>query len=249
MAVAAPASTTLPTTAAAATSVGAPDLSAVLADLAKAVAALQGVVDALQGATGGGGTSPSGGCGCGAGTGATARAAGGPVPEVAAEQAPSAGPAQAPAAPPPAPAPPAAAPAGFDANGPKPTKLQRPVEGGHITSHFDSQEAGLRTAPHHALDIGVPLGTPIHAAADGKVVKVGNDADGYGNYVIILHAGGIATLYAHQSDPKVHEGDVVKAGDVIGLSGSTGNSTGPHLHFEVREGGENGTKVDPEKYL
>jgi murein DD-endopeptidase MepM/ murein hydrolase activator NlpD len=104
---------------------------------------------------------------------------------------------------------------------------------------------------HTGLDVGVGMGTPISAAAGGVVVLAGtNVVDGkvvgYGTYVVISHGGGLYTLYGHLSKLGVSAGDRVGAGQVIGLSGSTGNSTGPHLHFEVRQGAE---PVDPVPYL
>jgi murein DD-endopeptidase MepM/ murein hydrolase activator NlpD len=104
---------------------------------------------------------------------------------------------------------------------------------------------------HTGVDVGVGLGTPISAAADGVVVLagtnvVGGKVVGYGTYVVIAHGGGLYTLYGHLSRLEVAAGDHVRAGQVIGLSGSTGNSTGPHLHFEVRVGAE---PVDPRPYL
>lgn len=87
-----------------------------------------------------------------------------------------------------------------------------------------------------AVDIAAPIGTPIHAAASGTVIlvkPVGYNG-GYGKYVAIEHDGGIQTLYAHMTLTKVEVGQVVSQGDVIGLVGSTGRSTGPHVHYEVR---------------
>ena len=87
---------------------------------------------------------------------------------------------------------------------------------------------------HTGIDISAPLGTPVMAAADGVVVAVGHTTFGYGNYVVIAHGGGIATLYAHLLSTKANYGDVVRRGQVIGLEGSTGLSTGPHVHLELR---------------
>jgi murein DD-endopeptidase MepM/ murein hydrolase activator NlpD len=98
---------------------------------------------------------------------------------------------------------------------------------------------------HPGLDLGVPTGTPIHAAAAGTVVWCGW-MSGYGNLVMIDHHNGLATLYGHQSRVAVSCNQNVVQGQVIGYSGSTGYSTGPHLHFEVRA---NGTPVDPLGYL
>lgn len=110
-----------------------------------------------------------------------------------------------------------------------------------VTSYFGSQELGLRSDPHRGMDFSVPVGTPVYAAADGVVDSViPNDGDG-GNVVILLHPDltnitgyVVKTAYLHLSAFKVKEGDGVTAGDVIALSGNTGHSTGPHLHFEVR---------------
>lgn len=98
---------------------------------------------------------------------------------------------------------------------------------------------------HHGLDIAIPSGTPLRAARAGKVTKT--DWFGvYGLTVMIDHGNGVQTLYAHNSKILVKVGDSVFAGEEISLSGTTGNSTGPHLHFEIRR---NGRTVDPEDYL
>jgi murein DD-endopeptidase MepM/ murein hydrolase activator NlpD len=112
---------------------------------------------------------------------------------------------------------------------------------GPVTSPFGYRWGRL----HAGIDIAVPVGTPIHAAASGTVVLAGW-VDGYGNYTCIDHGGGLATCYAHQSSLAVSVGTHVTQGQVIGYSGNTGHSTGPHLHFEVRI---NGTPVDPLGYL
>lgn len=98
---------------------------------------------------------------------------------------------------------------------------------------------------HTGIDIAVPSGTAIVAANSGTVIYSGYNG-GYGNTVIIDHGGKISTLYAHNSKLLVKVGDKVEKGDTITKSGSTGLSTGPHLHFEVRE---NGQHVDPLKYV
>lgn len=115
----------------------------------------------------------------------------------------------------------------------------RPVEGGYISSPF-----GMRYHPilrqnrmHTGIDFAVPAGTIIRAAADGEVIFSGARG-GYGLTVIIDHGDGIATLYAHASVLLVKTGDEVKQGQPIARVGSTGLSTGPHLHFEVRLNGE-----------
>lgn len=118
---------------------------------------------------------------------------------------------------------------------------------GPITSEF-----GWRTHPifgnarfHSGLDIGGDYGLPIHAAQSGIVIEAGW-IGGYGNTVMIEHGGGIVTLYGHNESLAVSVGQQVNQGDVIAYCGSTGNSTGPHCHFEVRLGGE---PVSPWDYL
>lgn len=99
---------------------------------------------------------------------------------------------------------------------------------------------------HTGIDLSAPLGSPVTAAADGVVVAVGHGAIGYGNYVVIAHGGSIETLYGHLLVTGVNVGQVVTRGQVIGLEGSTGYSTGPHVHFELRV---NGLVTDPMPYL
>jgi murein DD-endopeptidase MepM/ murein hydrolase activator NlpD len=112
---------------------------------------------------------------------------------------------------------------------------------GPVTSGF-----GMRWGRLHAgVDISVGIGTPVHAAAAGRVALAGWTG-GYGNYTCIQHSGAMSTCYAHQSSIGVSVGSSVSQGQVIGSSGNTGNSTGPHLHFEVRI---NGSPVDPLGYL
>jgi murein DD-endopeptidase MepM/ murein hydrolase activator NlpD len=98
---------------------------------------------------------------------------------------------------------------------------------------------------HEGIDFGVSSGTPIHAAAAGVVVYCGW-MSGYGNLTVIDHGGGLATAYGHQSSLAASCSQQVAQGQVIGYVGSTGHSTGPHLHFEVRV---NGSPVDPLGYL
>ncbi len=99
---------------------------------------------------------------------------------------------------------------------------------------------------HRAIDIGVRLGSSVAAADSGYVVLVANDDFGYGKHIMINHGNGYETLYAHLSVIMVTPGQTVGKGQVIGLSGSTGNSTGPHLHFEIRYVG---TQVNPLSFL
>ena len=98
---------------------------------------------------------------------------------------------------------------------------------------------------HTGLDIGVPYGTPVHAADGGKVI-LASWYGGYGNAVVIDHGNGISTLYGHNSSLAVSVGQTVSKGEVVAYCGSTGVSTGPHVHFEVRI---NGRPVDPLGYL
>jgi len=99
---------------------------------------------------------------------------------------------------------------------------------------------------HTGIDLSAPLGAPVMAAADGVVVAVGHSALGYGNYIVIAHGGGIATLYGHLLQTTVSAGQKVARGQLIGLEGSTGYSTGPHVHFELRV---NDQVTDPMPYL
>ncbi len=95
---------------------------------------------------------------------------------------------------------------------------------------------------HAGLDFAAPQGTPIYATANGTVKVAGNTANGYGNHVVINHGYGYETLYGHMVRVKVHAGQVVKRGEIIGWVGSTGKSTGPHCHYEVHK---NGQHIDP----
>jgi murein DD-endopeptidase MepM/ murein hydrolase activator NlpD len=118
-----------------------------------------------------------------------------------------------------------------------------PVQG-VVTSGFGARCLGGLCRMHEGVDLAALPGTPIHAAAAGTVVYAGW-AEGYGNLVVIDHGGGLATAYGHQSAIYVTGGSVSQ-GQVIGAVGSTGHSTGPHVHFEVRV---NGQAVDPLGYL
>lgn len=118
----------------------------------------------------------------------------------------------------------------------------RPVSGYTFTSAFKWRWGRL----HSGVDLAVPEGTPVRASDNGKVILAENSGDGYGNYIILDHGNGFKTLYGHNSALCVSVGDIVSQGDLIAYSGSTGNSTGPHLHFEIHLDDE---KVDPERFL
>ncbi len=127
-----------------------------------------------------------------------------------------------------------------------PVVMEMPVQG-RISSQF-----GMRRDPinggqgsHKGLDIAAPRGTPIGAAAAGRVIFAGRQG-GYGNTVLIEHADGRRTRYAHAEELLVNSGDAVLSGQIIATVGSTGRSTGPHLHFEVLE---NGLHIDPLRAL
>ena len=119
-----------------------------------------------------------------------------------------------------------------------------PVSSRYITSTVGgrSSPGGVGSTNHKGTDIGrVGYTSPIYAAKDGTVI-VSQYSSSYGNYVVISHGSGNTTLYGHMSSRKVEEGQYVLQGDVIGITGSTGNSTGPHLHFEITE---NGVHINP----
>ena len=119
---------------------------------------------------------------------------------------------------------------------------------GDVTSRFGSRNSPWGDGGsdwHPGIDIANNMGTPIFATADGEVVGSGW-SDGYGNLVQINHGNGLSTFYGHNSQIIVRVGQVVKKGQVISYMGSTGNSTGPHVHYEVRI---NGTVVNPESFL
>lgn len=104
-----------------------------------------------------------------------------------------------------------------------------------VDDYFISSRFGLRGSRHHnGVDLAAEEGSPIRAAAEGKVVRVGYDDSGFGNYIEIEHKRGWRTLYAHAKHTHKRIGDSVKRREVIAQVGSTGRSTGPHVHFEVR---------------
>ncbi len=114
---------------------------------------------------------------------------------------------------------------------------------GRIIAGFGPKPNGLQ---NDGINLAVPEGTPVKAAEDGIVAYAGNELKGYGNLVLLRHANGYVTAYAHASEILVKRGDQVKRGQVIARSGQTGNVTSPQLHFEIRKGA---TPVDPAQYL
>ena len=117
-----------------------------------------------------------------------------------------------------------------------------------VTSEFGNRRdpfTGERRG-HTGMDLAVPTGTSVRAALPGTVTVSTYNQGGYGYYVMIDHGNGLSTLYGHNSQLLARVGQTVEAGDVIALSGSTGRSTGPHLHFEVRINGE---RTNPRSYL
>jgi murein DD-endopeptidase MepM/ murein hydrolase activator NlpD len=121
-----------------------------------------------------------------------------------------------------------------------------PVEATRISSGFGKLRVDpttpTHTRTHKGLDMTAPMGAPVHAARAGTVVRAGATTGGFGNLVVVDHGGGIHSYYGHLSEVGARVGDVVEAGTPIGKVGSTGRSSGPHLHFEVRR---DGVPVDP----
>lgn len=131
-------------------------------------------------------------------------------------------------------------------------RLSWPMTGFQITQQFGPSSLVLEPPLegyahfHTGVDMGAPLGTSVMAASDGVVVAVAHTGVGYGNYIIVAHGGGVETLYGHLLATQVSVGDHVTRGEQIGREGSSGFSTGPHLHFELRI---NDKVVDPMPYL
>jgi murein DD-endopeptidase MepM/ murein hydrolase activator NlpD len=123
-------------------------------------------------------------------------------------------------------------------------KAVLPVDGARFTSGYGGRWGTF----HYGIDLAAPMHTPEYAAADGVVLRAGS-ASGFGLAVYILHENGDVTVYGHMDEILVEPGDYVDAGETIALLGNRGQSTGPHLHFEVHEGGMNGTRVNPVPWL
>ncbi len=152
------------------------------------------------------------------------------------------------------PAVPAASPDGVGgADGPGPQRLAWPLTAWAEAQRYGCTSFALEPAApwcpgghfHAGIDMAAPAGTAIRAAAAGRAL-VAWSPGGYGLHLVVVHGGGIATLYGHLESTAVSEGELVEAGQQIGRVGSTGLSTGPHLHFEVRRGGR---PVDPTPLL
>ena len=110
--------------------------------------------------------------------------------------------------------------------------LKWPVDAGIFSSEFGDRWG----KKHKGVDIAADVGEPVHAIADGEVIYAGDGLRGYGNVIILRHDRNMSSLYAHNSELKVKQGDHVSQGTLVSLLGSTGHSTGPHVHFEIREG-------------
>ena len=127
----------------------------------------------------------------------------------------------------------------------KPEPWVLPVSGYHLTGRF-GQSSGLWSSTHTGLDFAAPEGTEIRSIGPGEVVSTEYDG-AFGNKTVVKLVDGTVLWYCHQSEFGVEPGQRVKPGDLIGYVGSTGNTTGPHLHLEVHPGG--GDPIDPESWL
>jgi murein DD-endopeptidase MepM/ murein hydrolase activator NlpD len=123
-------------------------------------------------------------------------------------------------------------------------KFVLPIDGARLTSGFGSRWGTF----HYGIDLAAPMRTPEYAAGDGVVLRAGA-ASGFGLAVYILHENGDVTVYGHMDSILVEPGQYVEAGETIALLGNRGQSTGPHLHFEVHEGGEDGERINPVTWL
>lgn len=123
-----------------------------------------------------------------------------------------------------------------------------PLKGYAINSAYGLRRLAseARARQHKGVDIAAPQGTSVFVACEGEVLRTGYDAAGYGRFIEVRHPNGMSTLYAHLSRVDVARGDRLGSGERIGLVGSTGRSTGPHLHFEVRR---DHTQVNPTSVL
>jgi murein DD-endopeptidase MepM/ murein hydrolase activator NlpD len=128
------------------------------------------------------------------------------------------------------------------------TAFLSPIQYGKATSGFGSRKNPFnsrRMEFHKGIDLGCRIGTKVHAARSGKVIFSGYE-DGYGNLVVVEHEFGYKSYYGHLSKILVKNGDTVNTGSLLALSGNTGRSTGPHLHFEIRK---NDRAINPMSFL
>jgi murein DD-endopeptidase MepM/ murein hydrolase activator NlpD len=123
-------------------------------------------------------------------------------------------------------------------------KAVLPVDGARLTSGYGARWGTF----HYGIDLAAPMYTPEYAAVDGVVLRAGS-ASGFGLAVYILHENGDVTVYGHMDKILVKPGQYVEAGETIALLGNRGQSTGPHLHFEVHQGGEDGERINPVTWL
>jgi murein DD-endopeptidase MepM/ murein hydrolase activator NlpD len=126
--------------------------------------------------------------------------------------------------------------------------FQTPLKGYRVNSAFGLRRLSIeaKARQHKGVDMAAPTGTPVYATAPGRVVRAGYQAGGYGRFIEVKHPNGMTSLYAHLSKVNVVSGERVLAEQVIGRVGSTGFSTGPHLHFEIRQ---RGVQVNPAKMM
>src|SRR5690625_4589151 len=119
------------------------------------------------------------------------------------------------------------------------------------TSSFGTRKDPIngKTASHGGNDYAMPVGTPVVSNVSGKVVRHGVDKNGFGNYMAVQDSKGRIHIYGHLSKHGPKVGTTVRAGQVVGASGNTGRSTGPHLHYEVRQGSMSGAKLNPNQFL
>jgi murein DD-endopeptidase MepM/ murein hydrolase activator NlpD len=134
----------------------------------------------------------------------------------------------------------------------KATSWVKPVARYTLTASYN-QGGAMWSHKHSGQDFAVPVGTVVKAAHSGVVVKAGpnggGDGPAYGNAIVVKHANGTYTQYAHLSKVNVRIGETVKTGETIARSGNTGNSSGPHLHFEIRTTPNYGSALNPAKFL
>ena len=117
-----------------------------------------------------------------------------------------------------------------------------PVTGARISSRYGPRWGTI----HTGLDLAISTGTPVYCCDEGRVIFAGWNRNGYGNLIKVDHGNGYQTWYAHLSKIYVKNGEIVAKGEIIGAVGNTGNSTGPHLHLEIRK---NGSAKNPLNYL